>query len=134
MVPSASLPITLQTVKDRYNAWLSEVAYSIRSYVPPPVQVFRPPSVTPPPPPIDLPKEYSALATEARSIDQYLAGCAGGPVNSPDCGSDVNCQRGMATANSFFLVGQSLVSRFKGCSAAIRKKAYDELMNHHSWN
>ena len=133
-IPGAPAPTTLQTLKDSYNAWLTEVAYTIRTYAPPPVQVFQPPSVSPPPPPSDLPSEYLALARDAGAIDQYLSSCLGGGPKPPDCGTDVNCQRGEAEASGFFQVGQSLVTRFKSCSVAIRKKAYDELMSHHSWN
>lgn len=137
VVPGApSTAADLATVKSTYSAWLNEVALAIWQYSPPPVNIRPPPLTTPTPPgpPSDMPSNYAATSSAAsQNMSAYLQNCPGA-FSQPNCGTDVNCQRGQAEAVNFQAVGEGLLSLLKNCPEAIRKMAYDELTGHHDWN
>jgi hypothetical protein len=112
-MPTTAVP-DAATVKSSYQAWLSSVATGITSG--------------------SLGSNYQTVAASAQGIDRFVHSCPGGGVGLPDCGTDVNCQRGQAAASSFTDVGERIFGQFKGCPAAIRQKASDELYSHHRWN
>jgi hypothetical protein len=113
--PTPTIPVPgVPTAKSSYQAWLGSASSGIASG--------------------GLGSDYAAVATSAQSLEGFLQSCPGGGLHLPDCGTDVNCQRGQTAALSFAVTGERMVGRFKGCPAAIRQKASDELYSHHSWN
>src|SRR5262249_38710605 len=106
-----SLPPAASDVKAAYEAWLGSAASAVAE------------GGAPDP----------TASTTAQQIDRYLQNCPGG-FHLPDCGTDVNCQRGEWAMGNFAQVGAQLAQRFQGCSDQVRRKAHLELSAHHDWN
>jgi hypothetical protein len=109
-----SLVPDAESAKNIYQSWLSAVASGITAG--------------------SLGSDYAKTANSAQGIAHYTQTCSGGGVELPDCGTSIPCQHGQAEKTNFLIVGKHIVSRFKGCSTAIRQKASNELYTKHSWN